>query len=68
MPDNYSKPVRIFLSSLFDLSILQLSKQKPLHHETKSFLANSHLPYGRLRYNLGGDLPSQTTNYTLILV
>ena len=26
---------------------------------------NSNLPLLRLRYSLGGDRPSQTTNYTL---
>ena len=40
--------------------------QAPLCHCTRRLIANQpEGTFGRLRYNLGGDRPSQTTHLTL---
>ena len=59
-PDHYSR-----LSSLFDLLISQSGKHLLLRLPID--INNLNLPFARLRYFLGGDRPSQTKNYTLVL-
>ena len=43
--------------------------QAPLYHCTRRLIANQpEGTFGRLRYNLGGDRPSQTTRLALFLI
>ena len=47
----------------------QSRSQAPLCHYTRRLIANqSEGTFERLRYNLGGDRPSQTTRLTLSLI
>ena len=43
---------------------LTVKQTMPLHVLHKPEKVRANLPSGRLRYFLGGDLPSQTTSYT----
>ena len=58
-PDHYNR-----LSSLFDLSVLQSSKQLLLRLK---IVIQLKLTFAHLRYSLGGDRPSQTTRYAMFL-
>ena len=49
------------------MSILQSSKLVPLR-STIDNLIQFELTFVHLRYSLGGDRPSQTTNHTLSIV
>ena len=43
--------------------------QAPLCHYTRRLIANqAEGTFGRLRYSLGGDRPSQTTHLALFLI
>ncbi len=57
LSDHYNR-----LSSLFDLSILQSSKFLLLH--STIYKNKFEFTFARLRYLVGGDLPSQTTTNT----
>ena len=49
-------------------STCQSRSQATLCHCTRRLIANqSEVTFGRLRYYLGGDRPSQTTRLTLFL-
>jgi hypothetical protein len=49
------------------MSILQSSKLIPLH-STIDIIIQFELTFVHLRYSLGGDRPSQTTNHTLFIL
>ena len=49
------------------MSILQSSKLLPLH-STIDTIIQFELTFVHLRYSLGGDRPSQTTNHTLSIL
>ena len=50
-------------------STCQSRSQAPLCHYTRRLITNkSEGTFERLRYNLGGDRPSQTTRLTLFLI
>ena len=57
---------RITMPSFRSCSTCLSHSQAPLCHYTRRLIANqSEGTFGRLRYLLGGDRPSQTTRLTL---
>ena len=52
------------LSHLLDLSVSQLSSLMPMH-SVRTVSDRPEGTFGRLRYSLGGDRPSQTAHLTM---
>ena len=52
------------LSHLLDLSVSQLSSLMPMH-SVRTVSDRTEGTFGRLRYSLGGDRPSQTAHLTM---
>ena len=60
---------RITMTCFRTCSTCQSRSQAPFCHCTRRLIANqSEGTFGRLRYILGGDRPSQTTRLALFLI
>ena len=60
-PDHYN---RLFVP----VRVVSLTVKQTLYYYAYQLVFNNlNLPFARLRYFLGGDRPSQTKNYTIVL-